>query len=116
MKKIKIFRCAVPYVSILILLIFDVILLFSAIRAQILPTKYFVALTASVSVITFLIAFLLFSDKIRHKKGKSIFKKVTVYVLAVILGAISLTGSSIFFKFKNTLDAITSNEVTESLI
>ena len=116
MKKIKRFSYAVPYVSILILIIFDIIFLFSAIKSQILPTKYFVALTASVSLITLLIVFLLFFDKIRHKKCKSILKKVTAYVLAVVLAAISATGSFVLFKFKNTLDAITSNEVTESLI
>lgn len=116
MKKIKIFRCAIPYVSILILIIFDAIFLFSAKRTQVLPTKYFVALIASISVITFLICFLLFIDKIRHKEGKSKLKKITAYVLAVILVAISLAGSFVSFKFRNTLDAITSNNVTESLI
>lgn len=116
MKKIKKFECAVPYVSLLILVIFDAIFLFSAKRSQILPIKYSVALTASISVITLLIAFLLFVDKVKHKENKSRFKKITAYVLAAVLVMISATGSFVLFKFRNTLDAITSNEVTESLI
>ena len=116
MKKTKIFRRAVPYAVIFILVIFDAIFLFSVRSVQILPIKYFIALTSSIFIITFLIALLLFIDKIRHKEVKSKFKRITAYVLSVILIAISATGSFVSFKFRNTLDAITSNDVTESLI
>ena len=116
MNKIKIFRCAVPYAVILISVILGTVFLFSAKSIQILPAKYFAVLTASIAVIVFLIVWLLFADIIRHKEAKSKFKKITAYVLAVILTMISVTGSFVSVKFRSTLDAITSNKVTESFI
>ena len=116
MKKTGKIRRAVPYAVILLLLIFEAIFILGVIRAQILPVKYFIALAAAILLITFLSAFLLFADKIRHKERKSKIKKITAYSLAVILAAISVTGSFVSFKFRHTIDAITSNDVTESLI
>ena len=116
MNKIKIFRCAVPYAVILISVILGTVFLFSAKSIQILPAKYFAVLTASMAVIVFLIVWLLFADIIRHKEAKSKFKKITAYVLAVILTMTSVTGSFVSVKFRSTLDAITSNKVTESFI
>ena len=114
MKKMKIFRQVFPYALILILVIFDVIFLLSAKSTQILPAKYFAVLTALISVITFLICFLLFIDKIRHKEVKSKFKKITAYILTAVLVLISAMGSYVSCKFSNTLNSIASNQVTES--
>lgn len=113
---LKMLKHGIPYAATLILTVIDIIFVLSVRITQVLPVKYFAALITLISVITFLIAFLLFGDKIRRRESKNKIKKVLAYILAVILVAFSAFGSFVSFKFSNMLNAVTSNEVTESLI
>ena len=116
LEDLKMLKHGIPYAATLIITAIDIIFVLSVRITQVLPVKYFAALIILISVITFLIAFLLFGDKIRRGESKNKIKKVLAYILAVILVAFSAFGSFVSFKFSNMLNAVTSNEVTESLI
>ena len=113
MKKLK---NTVPYIIIIILFVIDIVFAASIKNTKILPAKYFAALIAIIAVITLLIAFLLFFDKLTHRENKSKIKKITAYILVVVFFAISSIGVFASLKFKNMLDAVTSNKIIESRI
>ena len=99
---------AASVVFFLLLLVSEGLALFRLWQLAVLPTKYFAPLIGAVVIISLVLMFMMFPKIGRHLKTKCIGRRVTAYVLSILIAAAALFGGHMLSRLNHTFDQITA--------